>query len=189
MELTGQMEPIERLTSVVTPPSGLWNYVIDWQAAESALGVGLPDDYKLIVELYQWGGFDDDLGIWVPPEMAPHPGADIVKRGPEIGGEVERDWTYLEYNPWMLPGATTVNASDLGLARPVKALGWGGDSSGATGYWLITGADPNRWPVLYAWWRGATYQLHPAGLAAFLTTKCSGEYGDDWNASSFTSWT
>jgi hypothetical protein len=48
---------IERLCGLVAPPASPLYNSGDWQEVERALGLRLPDDYKLLIETFGQGGF------------------------------------------------------------------------------------------------------------------------------------
>ncbi|MGC0334021.1 hypothetical protein RKD23_007011 [Streptomyces sp. SAI-170] len=65
---------LARLKAAVVPPAVPIDARGDWRAAEEALGVELPADYKWLVETYGWGEFCDFLNLHTPFGSRPHNG-------------------------------------------------------------------------------------------------------------------
>lgn len=73
---------IDDLLALVEPPSDV--PVFDWDLCQASLGTALPDDYKEIVNHYGWGGFYQDLGVWVPPHPSVPLHGHITEQGPWV---------------------------------------------------------------------------------------------------------
>ncbi|MED5814305.1 hypothetical protein VST63_18240 [Mycolicibacterium sp. 050232] len=169
------MATIDDLIELVPPPTE--PPVFDLTACEQALGVPLPDDYKLLITVYGVGQFNDDLMLLVPP----HPEVDIERTITHMGVQVRQILSELrptvpETATWLLPDSSEQTV-DVGLDDPPAVLGWGVNTGGMHGFWRITGDDPNSWPAVYSDFGGA-WDCDPRGLLEFLYAKLTGQYPD-----------
>ncbi|MFD7446000.1 SMI1/KNR4 family protein [Streptomyces sp. NPDC059909] len=129
-----------------------------WAAAETALGVRLPDDYKHLVETYGWGEFCDYLNLHTPFGTSEHNGVDW-QRG-RLSGVPERDRERYPYPLHPAPGGLLV---------------WGTTIDADRLCWLTTGA-PENWPVV-VWSSEDWYETHPMGAAGFVEAWIGGRVG------------
>ncbi|NML51483.1 hypothetical protein HHL19_15540 [Streptomyces sp. R302] len=135
---------------------------MDWAAAERALGMPLPGDYKRLVETYGCGVFDETVWLLAPDAGRPHD--DLLAQREERDEILESLWEIGEECPEELeePGAVVVP--------------WAyEEGSGAFLYWLVRpGSHPDTWPVLYNEGRGPLWERHGPGCAAFLHAVLTG---------------
>ncbi|GCD96194.1 hypothetical protein EHYA_03878 [Embleya hyalina] len=111
-------EDLAALTGWRRPPR-----IVDWEAAERALGLRLPDDYKQLAEVFGAGSFDDNLDLRVPGSR-PEDDLDlIVANRDEFADPAPAD------------------------SGPLRLLEWAGNGAGYSFSWLVEDPDPQRWPV------------------------------------------
>jgi len=134
---------LERLFAIAAPRDPL--LVIDWHAAEAALGVELPADYKALAEHYG-AGTVCDLVIYVPGH--PSPSVDLLRLV-----EVNRDTLrYLIKEGIEQPYA------------PEQLLPWGNDGSGNQLWWLME----NGWPVVANEARGDDWERYDGAVTMLV---------------------
>ncbi|MFA4082852.1 hypothetical protein [Mycobacteroides salmoniphilum] len=171
------MAAFDELVALVRPPD-LWRFAIDWEAIESSIGARLPDDYRSIVDHYGWGGFYEDLAIWVPPTLSVPEHGDITIQGPWARDSLAGLRASIPASDvWVFPDGTSAPV-DLGDDANIPFLGWGANSGGCYGYWHMIGPDPNTWPVVYTN-LGGNWDYHPGGLAEYLLAKLSNTYPEN----------
>jgi len=165
---------LDELIRLIPPPKSVPSY--DFPAVEAASGLVFPDDYKKLVSVYGGGSFGGYLGLMAPTE------SDLIEGGAYCRQSLTdlRD-TYFDHQ-WIRPdGSTTVMLIED--VDPVPYYGWGGAPGGETGYWHMTGADPDNWPAVVIG-DGWTNDYHPGGLLEYLTDLITGRFptevfGDD----------
>ncbi len=142
------MHELEPLFAIARPRDPLLS--IDWDAAQAALGVDLPDDYKALAEHYG-AGTVCDLVVYVPGHPSPY--VDLLRLV-----EVRRDvLRYIIEHGEELPYA------------PEQLLPWGNDGAGNQLWWLMEG----EWPVVANEARGEEWERYD-GAVAMLTGLVSG---------------
>lgn len=127
---------VGRLAAVLNFPESL-HISVDWRAAESALGVVLPSDYKRLVEHFGSGEFDGYIGLLVP--FADNSLLDLLSSNDELNAVLDGNPDYREF---YAPFAVYPQSGGL--------LDWAYCGYGPRFYWLTEGDDPDRWPVI-AW--------------------------------------
>ncbi|MFF8916756.1 SMI1/KNR4 family protein [Streptomyces sp. NPDC015032] len=136
-----------------TAPAG-----IDWESAETGLGVRLPSDYKLLGDTYPSLVFGDFLFVGFPP-----PGQEQAWAEDPDDLEILAEWCEDAEMPVPL--------------RPFPAPGgllpWATSYSGDYFLWTTGGAGPDEWTVTVAsrngdWWH------YEAGAVQFLADLISG---------------
>ncbi|MFI1586150.1 SMI1/KNR4 family protein [Embleya sp. NPDC020630] len=138
-----------RLTRLVPPPADPVDAEGDWTAAENALGVRLPDDYKWLVDAYGWGTFCDFLSLRTPFGSNRHNGIAWQETYPIHAAEPDRERYPYPLHP--TPGALLV---------------WGATVD-ADRLCLLTVGAPRDWPVV-VWSSEGWYETHAMGAAAFV---------------------
>jgi hypothetical protein len=123
---------------------------IDWDAARSALGVDLPDDYKTLAEHYGSGSL---AGLIIFTPGHPNHYLDLLQQI-----EVKRD--VLRYR---------LARDDPQPYAPELLLPWGNDDTGNTLWWLMEG----DWPVLANEGRGEEWEAYD-GAVEMVTGLLSG---------------
>ncbi|MEV6490990.1 SMI1/KNR4 family protein [Actinoplanes sp. NPDC051633] len=138
----------------VPPPAAPIDARGDWAAVEAALGCGLPADFKILIERYGRGEFGSLAYAYSPfgdggPSIVDE--ASVVDIEAEERAEFPSDYRYPLF------------------PEPGGLLVWGGTSNGDRLCWLTEG-PPDEWPVIVWTPRGAFYERHDGGAAAYLLT-------------------
>ncbi|MFJ4880900.1 hypothetical protein ACIP93_37620 [Streptomyces sp. NPDC088745] len=97
---------------------------IDWQAAESALGTPLPQEYKEVVDAFGPGSFDGYVGLLIPNNKS----LDLI------------NWSKKTPADRFAPHTT--------FPAPQGLLQWGSSEHEIELVWQTGAADPSDWPVL-----------------------------------------
>ncbi|MFD4936626.1 SMI1/KNR4 family protein [Streptomyces virginiae] len=139
----------DALARLVTPPTAPVEARGDWTAAETALGVRLPDDYKWLVATYGWGEFCDLLHLHTPFGANRYNRVEWQSAHPTESPERDR-----ERYPYPLHPA------------PGGLLIWGTTMDADRLCWLTDG-EPEEWPVV-VWSSEGWYETHRTGAAAFF---------------------
>ena len=137
------MNELEPLFNVAAPRDPLLE--VDWAAAEAALGVEFPADYKALAEHYGAGDICG-LATYVPGHPSPY--ADLLRLV-----EVKRD--VLRY------------LIERGIEQPYapeQLLPWGNDDSGNQLWWLMEG----DWPVVANEARGEGWERYDGAVVMLI---------------------
>ncbi|MFD8007492.1 SMI1/KNR4 family protein [Streptomyces mirabilis] len=139
---------------------------IDWTAAEAALGTRLPSDYKSLLDTYGVG----DIGELV---VLPPLSVDVPDLGDCHMGSMAPGFRELWESEGGVPGIS---------AGPEAVLPWGTGCNANEMGWLMTDADPDKWPVV-AWRRHVSYgdshwALFDCGMIQFLTRMMLAEFDE-----------
>jgi hypothetical protein len=144
---------VRRVPSPAVPVDGQG----DWAAAEAALGLGLPADFKALIGRYGRGEFCDLLLVYPPFGECT-----LVGYGVHLLDDDRRE--RIDF-PEDYPYPLHPEAGGL--------LVWGATSNGDRLCWRTVGA-PDDWPVVVWNPRGADYELHAMGAVAFIEGWLSG---------------
>ncbi|MFJ5231871.1 SMI1/KNR4 family protein [Kitasatospora sp. NPDC088391] len=132
---------------------------IEWQVAETGLGVLLPADFKLLCELYPPFVLGDFLGVGGPAPGAEHAWAAGVRESLETVEEwCEEAGLAVPLHPHPAPG---------GL------LPWAGSNRGDYFLWTTDPAGPDAWTVTVAS-RNSAWWHYTGGAVQFLADLVSG---------------
>ncbi|MFJ3913507.1 SMI1/KNR4 family protein [Streptomyces vinaceus] len=134
---------------------------VDWAKTERALGAALPADYKLLVETYGDGVFDDT--IWLLAPDSAESDRDLHAQSAEREEILAELWEFEEK-----PAAL--------LEVGARILPWAfEEGTGAFLYWLVRpGQHPDEWTVLYNEGRGPLWEHHGMGCLTFLLAVLTG---------------
>lgn len=157
---------LDELIRLVPPPKSAPRY--DFGVVEAALGFALPDDYKQLITTYGRGSFGGYLGLMAPTRD------DLIEGGAYCRQSLTdlRD-TYADHS-WIYPDGSKAPMV-IEDVDPVPYYGWGGAPGGETGYWHMSGDNPDEWAVV-AIGDGWTNDYHPRGLVAYLTDLIAGRF-------------
>ena len=160
---------VDELINLAPPPE--WR--IDagspgaWDDVERALGTALPDDYKLITNVYGSGNFNDLFYLYNPFDS-----------GAESGHLVNQAFRRDCFGLSVLNYYDEIKAIDSELCPfptfPERGglLPLGGDSNGGHAFWLTEGM-PEAWPlILFPDW--TEIERHDMPLVDFLVLWLSG---------------
>ncbi|MFF0549981.1 hypothetical protein ACFYUL_13575 [Streptomyces sp. NPDC004311] len=156
---------VEALLRIV-PAEHRGEEAIDWTAAETALGTKLPSDYVSFLDTYGVGDIEELVILPPLPIDVPH------LSDCHIGGMSEGlRWVWEEEGG--VPGVS---------AGPEAVLPWGTGCNANEMAWLMTDADPDKWPVV-AWRRQVSYgesrwAIFDCGMVRFLTRMMLAEFDD-----------
>ncbi|MFE1442702.1 hypothetical protein [Streptomyces sp. NPDC058739] len=148
------MTRVERLArdAGLTAPR---RYHVDWDRAESALGVRLPSDYKEYVYWFGPGGFDEYLIVCVPG---------VANSNTELAAHLAQE----RRNARVRAGVTGSAPRVPLVPEPSGWLPWGFTTGGDGLYWVTAGDDPDRWTIAGRPGRGSDLARFGGGFAAFL---------------------
>lgn len=144
----------------IAPPPAEPPAAVDWNAARSALGVGLPPDYTALVDEWGAGTFDDFIAVFAPGHENPH--VELVHEAEgwlsALEAQVE-DGEDLPFPPRLAPG---------GL------LAWGVSGNGDPCFLHMRSEDPARWTVAVQEARGPDWHVFEGGVVDFLVAVLEG---------------
>ncbi|MER6997067.1 SMI1/KNR4 family protein [Streptomyces sp. NPDC000410] len=134
---------------------------VDWTAVEAHLGTSLPCDYREFMAVYG-GGSIDDLGIMPPLPSGKGWAGSISGHTEDLRDRWDRDGGVPGHPlsaDHVLPWGSGCNANELG--------------------WLMTGPDPDEWPVV-VWRRHGSphWALFECGMAEFLRRLMTAEFDE-----------
>ncbi|MBM0257094.1 SMI1/KNR4 family protein [Micromonospora sp. 4G55] len=155
---------VDALTRIMPPTHGA-DEEVDWDAAEKQLSARLPADYRAFMAVYGGGSIGGQLSILLPLPV------DSVWGGGTIAGETPN----LRHH-WEEEGG--VAGTEL-EADAVLAWGVGCSNPDLLG-WLMSGSDPDQWPVVvyrrHVSWGEPSLALFECGMAEFLRRLLLGEF-------------
>ncbi|MFE3453074.1 SMI1/KNR4 family protein [Nonomuraea sp. NPDC059194] len=146
------MTTIDELARLVPPPAEPVDARGDWNEVEAALGLGLPADFKALVERYGRGQFVD----FVTP-LTPFGAHDLLLR--HARRLLDREGGHHGQYPF--------------YPEPGGLLEWAGTDNGDSLCWLTEG-EPDQWRVVVWNPRGVAYHAHDVGAVEFLHGWLSG---------------
>ena len=154
---------IESLIKQVPPPKASFQPSDDdWRAAEERLGLGLPEDYKRIVETY--GDFYWSEFLYVLNPFSEGKYLNLFSRSEMI---LDAERTTRERFPEYYP---------LGLYPDEKGLlPFFVTDNGDTGFWITKGA-PDHWAILIKDARAPEFEVHFIRTATFLYQFTGGRF-------------
>ncbi|WP_234538368.1 SMI1/KNR4 family protein [Streptomyces shenzhenensis] len=137
------------LVRLVPPPAAPVDARGSWAAAETGLGVRLPDDYKWLVETYGRGEFCDYVRLRRPFGRSGHDRVEWQRGGPS--GTPGRHQGRYPYPLHPAPGGLLI---------------WGATIDGDQLCWLTEG-EAASWSTVVRD-RAGRYEPHPMGAAGFV---------------------
>ncbi|MFE6050516.1 SMI1/KNR4 family protein [Kitasatospora sp. NPDC056446] len=162
---------ISRLGEIMGDP-GRPPLDVPWSGAVERFGVGLPSDYRELVDRYGPVRFFGDLVVVTPSFDPGEPSGqrfdDMHSFNQDLGEMLEQWYTWYPevgrpYEPFPTPG---------GL------LGWGNNTSADYFCWHMAGPDPDRWPVVVWHYGGDEMSRFDGGMAEFLAAVLDGDFPD-----------
>ncbi|MEV7557145.1 SMI1/KNR4 family protein [Streptomyces sp. NPDC089795] len=143
----------------------------DWGEVERRLGVGLPADYKELIEVYGGSNWDDYLYVLEP--YCPNKHYDLLTWAEHQAEDLEDLWEF-EKKPAELEVAGT------------QVVLWATTDNGECLYWLLRpGVEPDRWTVMVNEARGDRWEHFPVSCTRFLASALDGELQSGILSSSF----
>ncbi|MFF5185530.1 SMI1/KNR4 family protein [Streptomyces sp. NPDC000345] len=162
---------VERLTRMVAPPEGAVRRA-DWDEMVRALGVGLPGDYRALIDTYGGGRFDGYLWLLEPRCANRH--YDLLRSVAERDEAFEMLWDDGEPKPAQLEAPDT------------RVIPWASTDNGEFLYWLVRpGSHPDEWTVMVNEARGDWWEHFEIGCAELLVRLLAGEVRSEILSSSF----
>ncbi|MFD5137613.1 SMI1/KNR4 family protein [Streptomyces sp. NPDC058378] len=163
---------IQRLIRLVAPPQGVARSR-EWGDVTRELGIGLPSDYRELIDTYGGGCFDSYLWLLEP---------DCPKRPYDLSSSIEERDEGFE----MLWEEGEQKPAQLLQAPESRLIPWASTDNGEFIYWLAsTGTHPNGWTVMVNEARGAWWEHFEVGCADFLVSLLSGEIRSEILSTSF----
>ncbi|MER6698977.1 hypothetical protein [Streptomyces griseus] len=141
------------LAHVLTPFEGGAGDEVDWPSVESAYGVAFPSDYKEFVSRFGNGTIEGRIATLIPVVTSDP----MVRRVGPLRDSLRSD---PDYDRWTGPRS--------GFHELDRILVWGETDSADVLAWIVSGADPDAWP-LAVWARSdAAWTVHDCGMVEFL---------------------
>ncbi|MBV7699223.1 SMI1/KNR4 family protein [Streptomyces sp. TRM70350] len=163
---------VERLTNLVVPPEDAGRRQ-DWDDVARELGLGLPADYRELIDTYGGGRFDAYL--WLLEPRCPNRHYDLHRSVAERDEGFEMLWEDGEPKPVQLlesPGS--------------RVIPWASTDNGEFLYWLAhPEIHPDDWTVMVNEARGAWWEHFDVGCAELLVRLLTGEVRSEILSSSF----
>ncbi|MFI7357565.1 SMI1/KNR4 family protein [Streptomyces avidinii] len=130
---------------------------VDWDEVETAWGTRFPSDYVRFMEVYGSGVIGDGISILLPALRA--------DGYPYTAGPGLQDETEMARETWEM----CRDDADFDV-DPESIVAWAVTSGADIYCWVTTDEDPDQWPILICGRHTSPEtQLHPLGMAAFLT--------------------
>jgi hypothetical protein len=142
----------------------------DWEEIESTLGTALPADYKLIINVYGSGSFNDLFSLFSPFETESGNLVNQALTRECFGNSRLENYKEMQsISPRSCPFPT--------FPEPGGLLPLGGDSNGGDAYWLTEG-EPDNWPLVLIPHGYEPIERHEMPLVDFLVLWLSGDLPD-----------
>jgi hypothetical protein len=148
--------------------------VFDWPAIEAGLGLGLPEDYKRLAEIFPQGHFNGLAEF-------DRPGEDGYSRQDFLGFRALMLEDLRESRAYLRERGRAEAFRYPIYPEPGGLLPWGRDRRVQPLYWLTEAADPADWPVVavpdqsnFSDWR-----VYPVSTCQFLIDVVEGRIGAD----------
>jgi hypothetical protein len=153
-----------------------------WTEVEQALETALPDDYKLIINVYGTGEFNDLFYLFNP--FSSSDGMNLLWQAGVPGslikdeelGRVYSKRSILEHYQRLKAEFPDVFPFPF-YPEPGGLLPLGGDTNGGSGFWLTEGG-PDEWPLIFLPHDLEPVERHDLPLVDFLVLWLSGELHD-----------
>ncbi|MER5620935.1 SMI1/KNR4 family protein [Streptosporangium sp. NPDC002544] len=152
------MTAMEELIRLVAPPTEPVDAHGDWSEVEATLGLGLPADFKTLIEQYGHGQFVD----FITP-LTPFGAHDLLVQYAQR--LLDRERSFRERYPDECPYPF--------YPEPGGLLEWAGTDNGDSLCWLTDG-EPDSWRVVVWNSRDVCYDAHDVGAVEFLHGWLSG---------------
>ncbi|MGW0854714.1 hypothetical protein [Streptomyces sp. NPDC002690] len=150
---------VKYLAGLVRPPVEGGNEV-DWASVEAAHPHGFPSDYRLFMEVYGQGCFDDFLGV-EPPVQEVYPldvGATILGRTADAFETAEAS----EYD------------------EPELLVAWGLTTESDLLCWRTDSVDPEKWTVVLSRRQYHSWEHFDCGMVEFLCRYAERDLSEIW---------
>lgn len=138
---------------------------VDWGVVETVYGRILPSDYRRFVAAFGSGSIEQALYVYAPATTTAELAGNVVSTLPAgmLASESADSW---------------VDPAQAGLYRLEDMLLWGWTEQDFL-CWIISGEEPDCWPVaVYSRFRAA-WSVYPFGMAEFLSRLLRDEF-DEW---------
>jgi hypothetical protein len=138
----------------------------DWKQIETALGVRLPSDYKMIAESFPEGWFRMFAQVWLPENERQLLGdfaLDIMDGVRELEEEEDFEEAGFPFAAYPEPGG-------LLLCGSLRVQGWM--------FWVTGADDPDTWPLVLAdeEYGDEHWERFDGSLCQFLTEVATGHF-------------
>jgi hypothetical protein len=177
----GSRFTVEDLISLAPPPERRVDAgsLSQWTEVEHTLGIVLPDDYKLITNVYGTGDFNDLFYLFNPfskikgMNLLWHAGIpDSLAKEKKSRSAHRRVPNLEKYKRLRIEYPKSCPLPPY--PEPGGLLPLGGDTNGGEAYWLTEGR-PDQWPLIFLPHGLTPVERHPRSLLEFLVLWLSGE--------------
>ncbi|WP_030896380.1 MULTISPECIES: SMI1/KNR4 family protein [Streptomyces] len=154
---------LTRLTQLLPPPATAQPK--DWESIEAELGVGLPADYKELIDTYG-GVYIDDYLYVLEPKCA-NRNYDLIDAASERAEAYEELWEFEEK-----PSELEEEGSSI--------TPWATTDNGEWLFWRASpDVDPDSWTVMVNEARGEEWEHYGMTCTEFLVAALSGDVRSD----------
>lgn len=149
-----------------------------WDEVERSLGTALPSDYKIIINTYGSGEFNNLFTVFNPfssedMSLLWQAGVPDCFMEDEELGRVYSLGSHLEHYQLMRAEFSELGTSFSLFPKPGGLLPLGQDSNGGSAYWLMEGR-PDVWPLIFLPHGFEPIERVPMTLLEFLVLWISG---------------
>jgi hypothetical protein len=164
---------MQRLIEVLGPPQP--DVVpVPWNQSYDEIGLRFPSEYRDFIDYYGQISLNDELHIHGPAVEPSQPGVPGGFPG----------FLHCATDPCGFPGflAQIFASGDRDKCpypvypEPGGLLNWANNGNGDHCFWLVEGADPDRWPIVVVYRADLEWERFDAGTAEFLLAVATGEY-------------